>query len=855
MKLVPANRDIIVVQNAPQTEGGLVLKLRPTFGKRLRPAARGTLAAIAALMMTSAPSAELSAQVLVQRARNDTPAISRLFPPAIQRGRTVEVVVSGERLEGLGGILGPPGLRLAKVVSIEEKQAKLELEATADAPLGLHAVHFLSKAGLSNPKVLAIDAAPQLAEQEPNNLPANATALAPPVAVSGVLEKTDLDYYRFEAAAGQRLAFEVESRRLGSSTFPILTLYDAAGRTLQRGVVVVGPGREARIDYVFPAAGSYFVRVHDQTYEGSAASVYRLRIGQLPFAMRMFPLGGQRGVKTPVTFSGGSLAQPLVHEVDLTGDVVRRRQSLEIPYGDDVLVSPALFAAGEYPEAFEQEPNDAAEQAQAIAAPLTLNGCIEKPGDRDCVRFHAKQNEKLTIRVLAQQLGSPLDSTVIIWDSTGKELLAADDRPPAPRELPAVRPVTPPPQLDDVLVEFTAPGEGDYVLAIEDCYGHGGEAYAYRLELAPAAPDFELVVQPGLPSNPRDPKAAQQQAQVLNEFTGAGAGALSIDRGGTGTILVRAFRNGYNGPIALSVEGLPTGVQAAAATIAAGQNDATLNLAADFEAPSLAAWARVVGRAQIEGNASVPAQSLVRLADHAVVWSALPGCGAAVKELPALAVGVSQQGAELAVRGMLAGVLTPGANGMLRVAVKRREGYAGEVAVELLNLPTGISASRAVISADRNDVDVPLSIAPDLAPGKHTLLVAGELKLADRKEPIKAEFPLEFEAFPPVSLELAAQQLEIPQGGSASVELQLHRYASLVVPIELSLSPLPRGLTAADMQIPPDAERFELTLAAADNAVASPIRRIVQIKAKTKIGEHVIELPTLRFALKIVKKP
>ena len=150
---------------------------------------------------------------------------------------------------------------------------------------------------------------------------------------------------------------------------------------------------------------------------------------------------------------------------------------------------------------------------------------------------------------------------------------------------------------------------------------------------------------------------------------------------------------------------------------------------------------------------------------------------------------------------------------------------------------------------------MPLAVAPDLAPGKHALLVSGELKLADRKEPIKAEFPLEFEAFPPVALELAAQQLEVPQGGSAKIELQLHRYASLIVPIELSLSQLPRGLTADDVQIPPDAERFELTLAAAENAVASPIRRIVQIKAKTKIGEHVIELPTLRFALKVVKKP
>ena len=805
-------------------------------------------------MLAAAPCADVAAQVLVQRSRGDTPAVSRIFPAGIQRGRTVEIAVSGERLEGLSGILAPPGLRLAKVVAIDDKQAKLELEAAADAPPGIHAIHFLCKSGLSNPKLLAIDAWLQATEQEPNNELAAATIVAAPIGVSGVLEKTDVDYYRLEAAAGQRLVFEIECRRLGSSPFSALSLHDATGRTLARAASLRGARQEARLDYAFPSAGSYYVRVQDQTYEGSAASVYRLRIGPIPYAARMFPLGGQRGVKTPVTFSGGNLPQPFVYDVDLTGETLWQRKALEVPYGEHQLLSPALFAVGEYPEAFEQEPNDADAQAQPIAAPVTFNGAIEKPGDRDAIRFHAKIGEKLTIRVLAQRLGSPLDSMITIRDATGKEMLAADDRPLVPREFPAVRPLAPQAMLDDVLAEFTAPAEGDYVLAIEDCYGHGGEAYGYRLELSPAVADFDLVVQPGLPSNPRDPKAAQQQAQVLNEFSGAGGGALSIDRGGTGSILVRAFRNGYNGPIALAVEGLPEGVQAAPATIAAGQNDATVNLVADFEIPSTAAWLRVVGRAQIDGGAMGQMQSIARLADHAVVWSALPGCGAAADELPAIALGVSQQGAELAVRGTLAGVLTPGANTTLRVAVKRREGYAGNVAIELVNLPTGVSASPAVIAADRNEIDVPLAVAADVTPGKHLLLIAGSLQLAEGKEPIKADFPLEFEAFPPVAIELAAQQLEVPQGGSAKVELQLHRYGSLVVPIELSLSQLPRGLTAAETQIPPDADRFELTLAAADTAAASPIRRIVQIKAKTKIGDKVIELPTLRFALKVVKR-
>ncbi|HVC96567.1 MAG TPA: hypothetical protein VND64_22975 [Pirellulales bacterium] len=130
------------------------------------------------------------------------------------------------------------------------------------------------------------------------------------------------------------------------------------------------------------------------------------------------------------------------------------------------------------------------------------------------------------------------------------------------------------PPIDDVLAEFIAPAEGDYWVAIEDRFGFGGPAYGYRLDLAPARPDFELLVQPGTASAPANPNAAQQQRQnqqVLAEFAGVGTGSLSLDRGGNGSLVVRAFRSGYDGPIALTVEDLPPGVQAAPALIAAGQ--------------------------------------------------------------------------------------------------------------------------------------------------------------------------------------------------------------------------------------------------------------------------------------------
>ncbi len=796
------------------------------------------------------------AQVLLQRSRTDLPAVSRIFPAGIQRGQLAEIVVTGERLEGMTGILGPAGLRLVRVVSIDKKQARIELAAEADAAPGIFPLHFLCKAGLSNPKLLAIDAWPQSSEKEDNNTFAAATPISTSSAVNAVLGKTDVDCYRFEAKAGESLVFDVEARRLGAALAPTMTLLDASARELRRAAPASsGVSLETRLVHEFSADGAYVLRVHDRLYAGSDNSVYRLRIGRIPFAAAMYPLGGQRGAKTRVTLAGGSLAQPLAYDVDLTGDVLWQRKQLEIPCEPGALLSPALFAVGEYPEVLEQAPNETPEAAQPLAAPVTFNGRIETPGDCDWVRFHAKAGEKLTFRVFAQQLGSPLDSVLRIVDASGKELLAADDRPAAPREWPVVRPLTPRQQLDDPLAEFESPADGEYVVSIEDRYGHGGAAYAYRLELAPAQTDFDLVVQPGLPANPRDPKAVQQQSQVLQEFSGAATGALNLDRGGTASLLVRAFRNGYTGPIALKVEGLPAGVQAAPGTIPAGQNDTTLNLIADFEAPSTAAWLRVIGSGQIEPGAERPAAiRLERLAQQPVVWASLPASGVAEEQLPAIALGISQIGAELAVRGTLGAEVVAGGGVPLRVAIRRREGYAGEVSVELANLPTGLSGAPIKIAPDRNEAEVQLAASPALTPGQYQFLLEGSLAVAGKKEPIKASFPVAFEAYPPVSLELAAQQVEVPQGGSVKLELRLHRHGP-ALPIELTVLQLPRGLTAEKTAVPADAERFDLTLQAGDKAIASPIRRIVQIKAQTRLGDHVIELPTLRFALKVTRQP
>ncbi|HQU42505.1 MAG TPA: hypothetical protein PK867_06815, partial [Pirellulales bacterium] len=70
---------------------------------------------------------------------------------------------------------------------------------------------------------------------------------------------------------------------------------------------------------------------------------------------------------------------------------------------------------------------------------------------------------------------------------------------------------------------------------------------------------------------------------------------------------------------------------------------------------------------------------------------------------------------------------------------------------------------------------------------------------------------------------------------------------------ELTLTGLPKGVAAESTTIAPGVERFELKLQAGEGATASPIRRIVQIKPHLQLGEQSVELPTLRFALRVTK--
>jgi hypothetical protein len=132
--------------------------------------------------------------------------------------------------------------------------------------------------------------------------------------------------------------------------------------------------------------------------------------------------------------------------------------------GPSGISSPLNITVGAVPEVAEVEPNNFIEQAQEIPLPSVIAGTIKAATEIDHFRLKAKKGDQLVLEVMAQRAGSPLDSTLAIFDAKGKELARNEDA-----------------RGFDSLLEFTAPDDGDYIAQIRDFEYRGGGEYKYKL--------------------------------------------------------------------------------------------------------------------------------------------------------------------------------------------------------------------------------------------------------------------------------------------------------------------------------------------------------------------------------------
>ena len=101
-----------------------------------------------------------------------------------------------------------------------------------------------------------------------------------------------------------------------------------------------------------------------------------------------------------------------------------------------------------------------------LALPVTVNGSIASIDDEDSFTFQLKKDVRLICEVAAQQIGSLLDSYLVLRDTNGTEVANSGLG-----------------NAFDSVLDYTALETGKYTLHIRDIRYKGGDGYGYRLSM------------------------------------------------------------------------------------------------------------------------------------------------------------------------------------------------------------------------------------------------------------------------------------------------------------------------------------------------------------------------------------
>lgn len=247
--------------------------------------------ALVVCLMFSA-SGELRAQK--KNEPKDRPQLTFAEPFFVEAGKTTKLKVRGLKLEGVAEVRCHEPKSRAKLIKHAVKvnvpnpmqlnshgdlQIEIELALPIEMGNGEVSISAVTPGGESSPlRLLVVDGRHLEREKEPNNGFQSALPLAFEASMEGAIQSPqDVDVFAFEAKAGQRLRFTAFAGRYGSPCEPMLTLFDANGRTILASDDV-GRGANAILDAVVSRDGRYYLAVMDAHDQGGGFYRYLLRV-------------------------------------------------------------------------------------------------------------------------------------------------------------------------------------------------------------------------------------------------------------------------------------------------------------------------------------------------------------------------------------------------------------------------------------------------------------------------------------------------------------------------------------------------------------------------------------------------
>lgn len=645
------------------------------------------------------------------RAQTSYPMLMATSPLAVQVGTTAECeVTSRYSMRGAYQVLLSGQGVTAEVILPEEKERKpgekapditklkVRFTVAADALPGPRDFRIATPPGASTIGQMLVVADPIVREERKNDTLAAAQSVTLPATLCGTFEKNeDVDFYKFHAKAGERLAFHVYSARLEdrihdlqSHADPLLAIKNEAGVVLAANDNYFYA--DPCLDYLFTTEGDYYIEIRDVRYQGNAFWEYAISVSARPLVTNLHPMAAAPGETQSVAAIGLALASDAQGELAVPADMAPGVTSLPIRLQDQT-TNPAPVFVTRLPRQTEAAgDNNTLEKGETIPAPIALSGRIESENDVDYFRFTAKKGESFTFEVHARRYQSSLDPVLRILNAKGARQNENDDLKEGRFTC-----------ADAKIEDWSAPADGDYFLELRDLHLRGGASFVYVLTVERSTPAFLLE---------------------------ADMDKILLGPGGANMLYVKAYRRGgFAGEIALEVEGLPPGVTAACGRILTGTDDGCIVFEATADAPV------AVSNVTVRGRASHPQKDGEPLALSAIAMPLqeiyMPGGGRGHYPSDLFTVSV---GKELDISAVHLStntvVLAPGESQRIDITIDRAPGFDKNVSLDLVyrhleriygsTLPKGVTIdgkkSKTLVTGKESQGHITLTAAADAPP-------------------------------------------------------------------------------------------------------------------------------------------
>jgi Bacterial pre-peptidase C-terminal domain len=653
-------------------------------------------------------------------AETSYPMIMAVRPVAVQAGKTCEcefesrynlhgaykVLVTGT---GVIGEVDPPAAAKPGEKPATTKpqvgRLKVRFKTDSDALPGMRDVRLLTPQGASTLGQIVVVRDPIIVEAPNNNTLKTAQPITLPAAICGALEAAeDVDFFKFNVAAGTALTFHVWCHRLADRIHdlqviadPILILRDGNGIELASNDNYYAA--DPLLHYKFAKAGDYYLEVRDVRYAGSPTWTYCIEINDRPFVTHVLPLRATPGTTTKLRLVGFNLPPDATAELTLPANEPEGLHRYAVSLGKDQKTNPVNVVVSKLPEVREA-PGDKSTlaKAQPIPVPCGISGCMDASGDTDCYAFDAKKGERFTFDVLAQRHGSHLDSVLRILGPKGDKLIENDDHEERKSGYSGFNQ-----HADSRIESWLAPAEGRYIVQIRDVHQRGGPTFGYFLQATRSQPTF-----------------------VMDTDTDK----TCLAPGTRGVIHVRLTRkDGFSGEVQLAIDGLPPGVTATCGRILATSTDGCIILQAAPEAKPTGANVHITGTNMVPGPDGKPMPLTVTARILQEFYNPGGGRNHFPVEMHTVSIGdpldlVSVKITPTAV------TLKPGESKKVEVEVHRQPGFKGNLTLDVIyqhldfvynnSLPPSVtvdgSASQTLLTGETSKGWITLKAAVDAKP-------------------------------------------------------------------------------------------------------------------------------------------